>query len=92
MVNTAPLTAGEIRAAALELVATRTLDLDDDVLVALQHRHYSVVVAEGVDGRLLGSDEVTVKTLRQGLVEKLHSAFQLFAPRQPNQLKRKTSV
>ena len=82
-------TVGEIVAAGFGLVATNTLDVADDVLVALQPYHYSVVVRDGLETSLLKADSVTADALIEQLTEPLAKAFELFAPRQANTLKRK---
>jgi hypothetical protein len=82
-------TVADVTAAGLQLVATNTLDLDDDVLAAIQRYHYSVVIGEGLTTPLIEASEETLNALSAELERNLDLAFSLFFPREPNPLKRK---
>jgi hypothetical protein len=83
-------TVAEVVAAGFELVATNTIDINDDVLAAIQPFHYSIVVGEGFERTLLGANEATIEALSVELLKKLTDAFALFVPRKTNPLKRKS--
>jgi hypothetical protein len=81
-------TVAEIRSAGLEIIPTNTVDIDDDMLTAIQPFHYSLVIREGFATPIIEMNEQSVSELSVELVEVLAAALQLFSPREKNQLKR----
>jgi hypothetical protein len=78
---------GSLRSAGLAILPTDTLGVSEE-LMRLQSDHYSIVVAEGIDGAVLELNETDKAALTERLVKPVAEVLGIFQPRFPNPYKR----